>query len=66
MALRQSDDLETRFAAEAVLKQATKLQAVANRVDRTPTGLRTLYRAEVTDATAFARWAWANRRTEYL
>ena len=65
-ALRQSDDLEARFAAEADLKQATKLQAVANRVDRAPTGLRTSYRAEVTDATAFARWAWANRRSEYL
>ncbi len=64
-ALRQSDDLEARFVAEADLKQATKLQAVANRADRAPTGLRTSYRAEVTDATAFARWAWANRRAEY-
>lgn len=64
-ALRQSDDLEARFIAEADLKQVTKLQAVANRVDRAPTGLRTSYRAEVTDATAFARWAWVNRRSEY-
>lgn len=65
-ALRQSDDLEARFAAEADLKQATRLQAVANRTDRASTGLRTSYRAEVTDATVFARWAWANRRSDYL
>lgn len=27
-------------------------------------GLRTTYRAEITDATAFVRWVWANRRDE--
>ena len=27
-------------------------------------GLRTSYRAEVTDMTAFARWAWVNLRAE--
>lgn len=29
-------------------------------------GLRTAYRAEIIDATAFARWVWANRRGEML
>ena len=48
-ALRQSDDLEARFEAEATLKQADKLVAVANRIDRTATGLRTYWEAEITD-----------------
>lgn len=48
-ALRQSDDLEERFAAEEGLKRASKLTAVANRIDRAPTGLRTYYEAEITD-----------------
>lgn len=63
-ALRQSDDLEARFAAEGTLKQAKKLTAAANKADRAPTGLRTGYRAEITDMTAFARWAWSDRRSE--
>lgn len=48
-ALRKSDDLEERFAAEAGLERAAKLAKQANRIDRAPTGLRTSYRAEVTD-----------------
>lgn len=51
-ALRQSDDLEARFAAEVELKQAKKLEAVANRIDRTATGLRTYWEAEITDRKA--------------
>lgn len=51
-ALRTSDDLEGKFAAEAELKQASKLQAVANRIDREATGLRTQWQAEVTDRRA--------------
>lgn len=48
-ALRQSDDLETRFAAEEQLKQAQKLVAVSNKADRSATGLRTYWEAEITD-----------------
>jgi uncharacterized protein with ATP-grasp and redox domains len=48
-ALRQSDDLEARFAAEEELKQASKLAAVANKIDRSATGLRTYWEAEITD-----------------
>jgi len=48
-ALRQSDDLESRFTAEAELKQAQKLTAAANRIDREATGLRTRQVAIVTD-----------------
>lgn len=51
-ALRASDDLEARFAAEEQLKQAGKLAAQANRIDRAPTGLRTTWQAEVTDRRA--------------
>ncbi len=51
-ALRQSDDLEARFAAEADLKVAGKLIAVANKIDRSATGLRTSWVAEMTDPVA--------------
>jgi hypothetical protein len=51
-ALRQSDDLEARFAAEEQLKQATKLTAAANQADRSATGLRTSFVAEITDRRA--------------
>jgi len=50
--LRKADDLEERFAAEEALKRASKLEAVANRIDRAPTGLRTYWEAEVTDRRA--------------
>lgn len=64
-ALRQPDNLAAKFDAEAALKQATKLAAAANRIDREATGLRTIYRTEITDMTALSRWAWINRRDEY-
>lgn len=51
-ALQSSDDLEERFAAEETLKAAGKLNAQANRIDRSATGLRTYYEAEVTDRRA--------------
>jgi DNA repair exonuclease SbcCD ATPase subunit len=47
-ALKASDDLEERFAAEEQLKQASKLTAVANKIDRSATGLRTYWEAEIT------------------
>jgi chromosome segregation ATPase len=48
-ALRKSDDIEERFAAEAELERATKLREQANRIDRAPTGLRTHWEAEIVD-----------------
>lgn len=42
-ALRQSDDLETRFTAEQELQAAKKLTAVANKIDRSATGLRPIW-----------------------
>jgi len=54
-ALRQSDDLEARFAAEQQLEAAKKLAAVANKIDRAPTGLRTHWEAEIADKGAALR-----------
>lgn len=51
-ALKASDDLESRFAAEEALKQAGKLAKVADRIDREATGLRTFWEAEITDRRA--------------
>lgn len=51
-ALREADDLEAKYAAEVQLEQAQKLAATANRIDRSATGLRTYYEAEITDRKA--------------
>lgn len=51
-ALQQSDSLEDRFAAEEELKAAKKLTAVANKIDRTATGLRSRWVAELVDPVA--------------
>lgn len=48
----QSDDLERRFAGEAELAAAKKLEVVANKIDRAPTGLRTRWIADLTDPAA--------------
>lgn len=65
-ALRSSDTLADRVEAEERLKQAAKLTAVANKIDRSATGLRTTKRVELTDPTAFGRWAWEHRRDAYV
>lgn len=54
-ALQQSDDLEARYQAEQDLAQAQRLTAVANKIDRSATGLRTSWEAELTDKTAALR-----------
>jgi hypothetical protein len=48
----QADSLEARFATDAEIKEAGKLAAAANRIDREATGLRTYWEAEVTDPRA--------------
>lgn len=55
-ALRQSDDLEAKFAAEQEIEAAKKLAAQANRIDRSATGLRTYWEAEITDKGAALRF----------
>lgn len=59
-ALRQSDDLESRFAAEEQFKQASKLAAQANKIDRSATGLRTYQIADVTDRRALLEHVMRN------
>ena len=44
--------MEARFIAEEQLKQAAKLTAAANRADRSATGLRTSWVAQITDRRA--------------
>lgn len=63
-ALAKADDLESQFHAETQLAAVAKMEAMANRIDRSATGLRTSWDCEVTDYTAFARWAWENRRDD--
>lgn len=62
-ALRQSDSLEDRFEAEEAIKQASKLVAVANRIDREATGLRTYWDAEIVDPRAAVKF-YLNRNPE--
>lgn len=58
-------DLEARANAEQLAKEATKATATANKIDRSATGLRTTYRAEIVDYFKFGKWAWKNRNAEY-
>lgn len=51
-AIKKSDDLEAKFAAEQEFEAAKKLTAQANRIDRSATGLRTSWEAEITDRKA--------------
>lgn len=48
----QSDDLDDRLKAETIASQAKALEVQANKLDRKPTGLRTVWEAEVTDRKA--------------
>ena len=50
--LREPEHLQAKFDAEEELKQAAKLKAQANKIDRSATGLRTHWEAEVTDRKA--------------
>lgn len=73
-ALQQAqDNLTAREDAEAQIAEAKQAEAVANKLARDGTkaggggygraiSLRTHYVAQVTDMTAFAKWAWTARR----
>lgn len=52
-------------AAERAANKAGKAKAHAEGGSRA-IGLRTYYRAEVTDPVEFGKWLWANRRDAYL
>lgn len=55
-AMRDPDDLQARFAAEQDLKAAKKLTAVANSLNRAPSGLRTRWVATLTDPAAALKY----------
>jgi hypothetical protein len=65
-ALKQSDDLASRFEAEQQLEQSKKLTARANRIDRAPTGLRTSWEAEITDRGAALRFYLKDQPQEFM
>lgn len=65
-ALRQSDDLEAKFAAEQELEAAKKLSQSANRIDRQATGLRTSWEAEITDRAAALRHYLKQNPAQFL
>ncbi|MCM8735941.1 hypothetical protein M5E06_17555 [Azospirillum sp. A1-3] len=72
---RDAANLEETAAAEALLKEAKKADAAAKKAEKDgakagnstigrAVSTRTIYRAEVTDARAFARHVWANHAAE--
>lgn len=63
----QVTDLAQRAAAEALLKEADKADKAASKAEKAATtglGLRTTYRTEITDQTAFARYVWTNHQSD--
>lgn len=74
-AVTRHSDLEGREHAEALLADAKTADRAAGAAERDRTAargggravsLRTSYRAELTDANAFARWAWINAKPELI
>lgn len=55
-ALKQPDDLEARFEAEQKLAAAKKLTAVANKIDRSASGLRTYWRHQIVSRQELLRY----------
>lgn len=65
-ALRQSDDLESRFRAEQEIEAAKALTLAANRSAREATGLRTYWEAEVVDKGTALRAYLKSHPDEFL
>jgi len=65
-AFQQSNptDLDARYEAEELAKAAKKATAEANKVERVATGLRTSWKASVTDYGAFIKWMKTHRPHE--
>lgn len=68
-------DLEAKEQAEALLRQAEQAEIDARHAEKAKAhatggtraiGLRTVWRAEMTDANAFAKWVWMNRNEELV
>lgn len=74
-AAREASDLEAREAAEALAQVAKAADKIATAAENTKAhatggtramGLRTTYRAEMTDAKALAAYVWTNHRAEMV
>ena len=65
-AIQQSDDLEARFAAEQEFEASKKLNVAANKIDRSATGLRTHWEAEITDRMEALRFYLKQQPDEFL
>ena len=74
-ALRASQvaDLEKRESAEALIREAEKAEAVATKAENSKAhatggtraiGLRSVWRAEMVDASPFAKYVWLDHRPE--
>ena len=68
-------NLEAIERVELARREAEQAERAANRADKAKAhatggsraiGLRSYYRAEVTDPVEFGKWLWANRRADYL
>lgn len=75
MRAAQAADLDAREAAEQQVKIAQEAEREANRAAKQKAnakggaramGLRTVYRHEITDATAFARWCWQHENAALM
>ncbi len=74
-AIRSAGSIDERENAEAILRDARRTEAAAGKAEKAKAhayggeraiALRTCYRAEITDATAFARFAWEHHRDELM
>lgn len=66
-AASQASDLSARVDAERLAAEAKNAERAAIKADKaaaTGNALRTVTRAEVRDATAFAKWVWTNKRAD--
>ena len=59
-------NLAERAVADDALKAAKKAEAVANKIDKTPTRLRTTYKPVMLDETAAVKGYWASDRQEIV
>lgn len=67
-AMEKSDpsNIVEREKAEAELQEAKEAEKEANKINRQPKGLRTTYRAEITDPTEFAKHCWTHHYHDLL
>lgn len=63
-AASQVTDLDARIAADALLEEARKSTAAANRVEKAATGLRTSWTGHVTDYGAAISWLKTHRAAD--